>query len=81
MLQNKKQRNEQSKTTEERTMKSNEVLELEKRRREIDLDAERLVDRYLKIFEWETPEPDERQTYHMIIGELRNSLDRLESRL
>ena len=62
-------------------MKSNEQLELEKRRHEMDQDAGKLVDKYLKIFEWEIPEPDERLVYRMIIEELRLALDRLEKRV
>jgi hypothetical protein len=62
-------------------MKTNEQRELDKRRAEMDRDAEKLVDKYLKIFEWEIPEADERRAYQMILGELRLALDRLENRL
>ncbi len=62
-------------------MQTNEAVELAKYRLEMDQDAEKLVDRYLRIFEWETPEPDERLARQMIIDELRLSLDRLEKRI
>jgi hypothetical protein len=62
-------------------MKTNEQRELDKRRAEMDRDADKLVDKYLKIFEWEIPEADEPRAYQMILGELRLALDRLENRL
>ncbi|MEJ2407218.1 MAG: hypothetical protein P8171_23625 [Candidatus Thiodiazotropha sp.] len=62
-------------------MKTNEQRELDKRRAEMDRDADKLVDKYLKIFEWEIPEADESRAYQMILGELRLALDRLENRL
>ncbi|MEJ2452879.1 MAG: hypothetical protein P8103_01800 [Candidatus Thiodiazotropha sp.] len=62
-------------------MQTNEAVELAKYRLEMDQDAEKLVDRYLRIFEWETPEPNERLARQMIIDELRLSLDRLEKQI
>jgi hypothetical protein len=67
--------------TEVTEMQTNEAVELAKYRLEMDQDAEKLVDRYLRIFEWETPEPNERLARQMIIDELRLSLDRLEKQI
>ena len=36
-----------------------EDIEVEKRRRKLDHDVRQLVDRYLKIVEWDVPESDE----------------------
>ncbi len=62
-------------------MNANETLEMNKRRHELDRDTERLVDKYLKIFEWEIPESNEHRLHRMIIDELRLALDRLEKRV
>jgi guanylate kinase len=62
-------------------MANHEAFELQKRRSQMDQDAEKLVDKYLKIFEWEIPESNEARAYEEIINELRQALNRLESKV
>ena len=56
-----------------------EDIELEKRRHKLDHDVRQLVDKYLKIVEWDVPESDEPRARKLIIGEIREALTRIEA--
>jgi hypothetical protein len=56
-----------------------EDIEIEKRRRKLDHDVRHLVDKYLKIVEWDVPESDEPRARKLIIGEIREALTRIEA--
>ncbi|MFZ0467326.1 MAG: hypothetical protein WAL92_00245 [Thiogranum sp.] len=56
-----------------------EDIEIEKRRRKLDHDVRQLVDKYLKIVEWDVPESDEPRARKLIIGEIREALTRIEA--
>ena len=49
-------------------------IELHKRYPQIDKDVEHLVDKYLRIVEWDVPEPDVPRARRLIIGEIRKVL-------
>jgi hypothetical protein len=55
-----------------------EDIEVEKRHRDLEQDVADLVDKYLRIVEWDVPEPDESRVRRRIIAEIRQALDRLE---
>jgi hypothetical protein len=56
-----------------------ESIEVEKRRRQLDKDVAHLVDKYLRIVEWDVPESDEPRARRLIIDEIRQALTRLEA--
>ena len=56
-----------------------EDIEIEKRRRKLDHDVRQLVDKYLKIVEWDVPDSDEPRARKLIIGEIREALTRIEA--
>lgn len=58
--------------------KTEENFEIEKRRKQIDKDLAHLIEKYLRIFEWEIPETDTTRARGLIIDELRLALQRLE---
>jgi len=58
-----------------------EDIEIEKRRRKLDHDVRQLVDKYLKIVEWDVPESDEPRARKLIIGEIREALTRIEAQV
>jgi hypothetical protein len=49
-------------------------IELQKRYPQIDKDVEHLVDKYLRIVEWDVPEPDTTRARRLIIREIRKVL-------
>ncbi len=60
-------------------MNTNEDMEMRKMDRELQDDVDHLIERYLRIFEWDIPEPDERRARQLIIERVRNALDRIEA--
>lgn len=58
-----------------------EDIEIEKRRSKLDHDVRQLVDKYLKIVEWDVPESDEPRARKLIIGEIREALTRIEAQV
>lgn len=56
-----------------------ESIEVEKRRHQLDKDVAHLVDKYLRIVEWDVPESDEPRARRLIIDEIRQALTRLEA--
>jgi hypothetical protein len=60
-------------------MSGEEAIEVEKRRKRLDKDVRQLVDKYLRIVEWDVPDTDEPRARRLIIGEIREALARLET--
>ena len=56
-----------------------EDIEIEKRRQQLDREVGHLVDKYLKIFEWEVPDVDEKIARDRIIDAIRQSLTRIQA--
>jgi len=56
-----------------------EAIEVEKRQRKLDHDVRQLVEKYLRIVEWDVPESDESRARKLIIGEIRAALVRIEA--
>lgn len=56
-----------------------EAIEVEKRHRRLDHDVRQLVDKYLRIVEWDVPESDEARARKLIIGEIREALACIEA--
>lgn len=55
-----------------------EVAELENHRHQIVTDVGKLVEKYRAIFEWDVPEVDQAAADRLILGAIRQALDRLE---
>lgn len=60
-------------------MSSMEEIEMEKRRKELDKDVASLLDKYLRVMEWDIPEADESKARQLILDEIRQAISRLES--
>jgi hypothetical protein len=56
-----------------------EEIELQKLRRSLDRDVAALVDKYLKAMEWDIPEADEGRARRLILGEIRQVIDRMDN--
>jgi hypothetical protein len=56
-------------------------IELQKRYPQIDKDVEHLVDKYLRIVEWDVPEPDVTRARQLIVGEIRKVLGGIDEQL
>ncbi len=56
-------------------------LELGRYRDELKEDLRNLVDKYLRIADWDIPDNDEEKTVHLIVGAIRRMLDQVEKEL
>jgi hypothetical protein len=59
-------------------MDTTEDIEMARHRDQLDKDVAHLVDKYLRIFEWDIPESDEPRARRLIVAEIRDALSRLE---
>jgi hypothetical protein len=59
-------------------MDTTEDIEMARHRGQLDKDVAHLVDKYLRIFEWDIPESDEPRARRLIVAEIRDALSRLE---
>jgi hypothetical protein len=50
-------------------------LEIGRYRDELDEDVRKLVDKYLRIADWDIPENNEKKTVEIILWQIRKSLD------
>ncbi len=57
-----------------------EEIEMQKRRQQLDKEVEHLVDKFLKIMEWEVPDIDEPKARRLVIDEIKQAIGRIESR-
>ncbi len=56
-----------------------EDIEMSKRRRSLDKDVEKLMDKYIKIMEWDVPDVDEARARGLILDEIKLAIARLEN--
>ena len=61
-------------------MQSMEEIEMNKRRKALDKDVASLLDKYLRVMEWNIPEADEAKARQLILDEIRQAISRLEER-
>ena len=61
-------------------MTSMEEIEMEKHRKALGKDVASLVDKYLKAMEWDIPEADETKARQLILNEIKQVTNRIESR-
>lgn len=61
-------------------MQSMEEIEMDKRRKALDKDVASLLDKYLRVMEWNIPEADEARARQLILDEIKQSISRLEER-
>ena len=62
-------------------MPSMEEIEMEKRRQALDKEVVSLVDKYLSEMEWSIPDVDETKARQIILDEIKQAINRLESQL
>jgi hypothetical protein len=60
-------------------MSSMEEIEMEKRRKALDKDVAKLLDKYLRAMEWDIPETDEARARQVILDEIKQAISRIES--
>ena len=56
-----------------------EDIEMNKRRKSLDKDVEKLVGKYIKIMDWDVPEIDGAKARRLILDEIKLALSRLEN--
>ncbi len=55
-----------------------EDIEMDEQRNSLDKDVEKLVDKYIKIMDWNVPDIDEPKARRLILDEIKQSISRLE---
>ena len=55
-----------------------EDIEMNQQRNSLDKDVEKLVDKYIKIMDWNVPDIDEPKARRLILDEIKLSISRLE---
>jgi len=55
-----------------------EDIEMSKQRPSLDKDVNKLVDKYIKILDWDVPDIDEPKARRLILDEIKQSISRLE---
>ncbi len=55
-----------------------EDIEMSKQRPSLDKDVNKLVDKYIKIMDWDVPDIDEPKARRLILDEIKQSISRLE---
>lgn len=56
-----------------------EDIEMNKHRKSLDKDVDKLVDKYLKIMNWNIPEIDEPKARGLVLDEIKLAISRLET--
>lgn len=56
-----------------------EDIEMSKHRAALDKDVEKLLDKYIKIMDWDIPEVDGAKVRRLILDEIKQAIDRLEN--
>jgi hypothetical protein len=56
-----------------------EDIEMEKRRKSLDKDVNKLLDKYLKFMDWDVPDVDEPKARKLILDEISAAVSRLEN--
>ena len=55
-----------------------EDIEMSRQRPSLDKDVNKLVDKYIKIMDWDVPDIDEPKARRLILDEIKLSISRLE---
>ena len=55
-----------------------EDIEMSKQRPSLDKDVNKLVDKYIKIMDWDVPDIDEPKARRLILDEIKQSISRFE---
>ena len=56
-----------------------EDIEMNRQRPSLDKDVQKLVDKYIKIMDWDVPDIDEPKARRLILDEIKLSISRLET--
>jgi hypothetical protein len=56
-----------------------EDIEMSRQRPSLDKDVNKLVDKYIKIMDWDVPDIDEPKARRLILDEIKLSISRLET--
>jgi hypothetical protein len=56
-----------------------EDIEMEKRRKSLDKDVNKLLDKYLKYMDWDVPDVDEPKARKLILDEISAAVSRLKN--
>jgi hypothetical protein len=56
-----------------------EDIEMDKRRKSLDKDVNKLVDKYLKYMDWDVPDVNEPKARQLILDEISAAVSRLEN--
>ena len=56
-----------------------EDIEMSRQRPSLDKDVNKLVDKYIKIMDWDVPDIDEPKARRLILDEIKLSISRLEN--
>ena len=56
-----------------------EDIEMDKRRKSLDKDVSKLVDKYLKYMDWDIPDVNEPKARQLILDEISAAVSRIEN--
>ena len=56
-----------------------EDIEMSRQRPSLDKDVNKLVDKYIKIMDWDVPDIDEPKARRLILDEIKLSISRIEN--
>ncbi len=56
-----------------------EDIEMDKRRKSLDKDVNKLLDKYLKIMDWDIPEINEQKARKLVLDEISAAVSRLDN--
>ena len=56
-----------------------EDIEMSRQRPSLDKDVNKLVDKYIKIMDWDVPDIEEPKARRLILDEIKLSISRLEN--
>ena len=57
-----------------------EDIEMNKQQKHLDKDVEKLVDKYIKIMDWDVPDVDGPKARRLILDEIKMAISRLEGK-
>lgn len=57
-----------------------EDVEISKKRKSIEKDVNKLVNKYIKVMEWDIPDVDETKARSLVLGEIKLAISQMESR-
>jgi hypothetical protein len=56
-----------------------EDIEMNKQRKSLDKDVDKLVDKYIKIMDWDIPDIDGPKARRLVLDEIKRVISRLEN--